>query len=169
MTDDLATLDDALLRLRRLWSPDRARVIDDAGTPVEMSSLLVVEACARRGAGAEVAIGDVAEFADVAHSTASRLVDRAEQAGLVARRPSVADSRRTAVTLTEQGRALQVRAHRARTAWLAGRVRDWPDADVALLSGLLARFAAEIERDRADTPSHYDERRGRPATTRDAR
>lgn len=155
---DLAILDEALLRLRRLWSPDRARVIDDAGMPVEMSSLLVVEACARRGADAEVAIGDVAEFADVAHSTASRLVDRAEQAGLVTRHPSVADSRRTAVTLTAQGRALQARAHRARTAWLAGRVRDWPEPDVRLLGDLLTRFAAEVDRDRADTPSRYGSR-----------
>ena len=61
----LAAVDDALLRLRRLWSASRSRLVDDGGAAVEMSSLLVVEACARgAAAGAEVSVGDVARFAD---------------------------------------------------------------------------------------------------------
>ena len=137
----MTAVDDALLRLRRPWSPDRNRVVDDAGTPVEMSSLLVVEACARTG-GAEVTIGDVAQFADVTHSTASRLVDRAERAGLVRRVPSARNARRTAVTLTRQGAGLRARALHARTAWLDRTLRDWTDADVGDLGRLLLRFAA---------------------------
>ncbi len=138
----MTTLDDALLRLRRLWSPDRTRIVDDLGTPVEMSTLLVVEACARH-AGAT--IGDVAAFADVAHSTASRLVDRAEHSGFVRRQPSARNARHTAVALTERGAALRERALRARTGWLHERLRDWTDADVTRLGQLLLRFAAAVE------------------------
>ncbi len=140
---DVTALDDALLRLRRLWSPDRTRSVDDAGTPVEMSSLLVVEACARAD-GPEVTIGDIARFADVTHSTASRLVDRAERAGLVRRLPSARNARRTAVALTGPGAALRGRAVRARTAWLDACLSDWPDADVDQLGRLLLRFAAAV-------------------------
>jgi DNA-binding MarR family transcriptional regulator len=144
MARELASVDDALLRLRRMWSPDRSAVIDDAGTPVQMSSLLVIEACAR-ASGPEVTVGDVAAFLDVAPSTASRLVDRAELAGLVSRAPSGVNSRRTAILLTDKGSDLQQRAYRARVRWLAEMLHDWNDLDVATLGRLLSRFATAVE------------------------
>ena len=152
MSRDVTSVDTALLKLRRLWSPDRTRVVDDAGTPVEMSSLLVVEGCARPSGSSEVTIGDIARFADVKHSTASRLVDRAEVAGLVRRVPSVRTARRTALELTERGVALQARAFRARTAWLQERTADWTDADIDTLGGLLLRFAHAVERGHPQPP-----------------
>jgi DNA-binding MarR family transcriptional regulator len=97
-----------------------------------MSSLLVIEACAR-AAGPEVTVGDVAAFLDVAPSTASRLVDRAEMAGLVSRVPSGVNSRRIAIVLTDKGSDLQQRAYRARVGWLGERLHDWSDLDVATL------------------------------------
>lgn len=45
MSDDLLTIDASLVRLRRLWSTAPRRTADPE--PVEMSSVLVVEACAR--------------------------------------------------------------------------------------------------------------------------
>ena len=141
--EGLAAVDDALLRLRRLWSASRSRLVDDDGGPaVEMSSLLVVEACARGAArGTEVGVGDVARLADVEPSTASRLVDRAQEAGLVARRPSAASARRTALELTPAGSALRERAVRARQGWLADQLAGWTEADVAAFGALLTRFA----------------------------
>ncbi|WP_324277240.1 MarR family winged helix-turn-helix transcriptional regulator [Blastococcus brunescens] len=107
-----------------------------------MSSLLVVEACARGAhAGREVAIGDVARMADVTPSTASRLVDRAESKGLLIRAPSSVDARRTALHLTPEGAALQARSTRARVAWLSDRLAEWQADDVAALGTLLHRFA----------------------------
>jgi DNA-binding MarR family transcriptional regulator len=142
----LAILDDALLRLRRLWSPSRQRLVDDDGIAVEMSSLLVVEACARgAAAGREVSVADVASLADVAPSTASRLVDRAVGAGLVERGRSRVDPRRTALSLTERGATLQARAYTARTTWLAAQLHDWPTLDVDHLAELLARFANSLD------------------------
>ena len=139
---DLSVLDDALIRLRRLWSASRTRFVDDGATAVEMSSLLVVEACARGTAQErEVTVGDVAHLADVTASTASRLVDRAEAAGLLHRRRSALSARRTALELTPAGAALRERAVAARTRWLADQVRDWDPTEVERLGMLLSRFA----------------------------
>lgn len=139
-------LDDALLRMRRLWSPSRQRLADEDGKAVEMSSLLVVEACARgAAAGREVSVADVASLAAVAPSTASRLVDRAARAGLVERGTSRLDPRRTALSLTERGITLQAQAYIARTTWLAGQLHDWQTLDVDHLTELLARFANTLD------------------------
>lgn len=147
---DLSALDDALIRLRRLWSASRQRIVEDGTTPVEMSSLLVVEACARGElTHREVTVSDVAELADVAPSTASRLVDRAEAAGLLYRAPSSLSARHTALGLTAAGAALRERAVAARTTWLAEQLRDWDAADVERLGALLSRFADGLGRDRA--------------------
>ena len=151
--DGLDVLDDALLRLRRLWSPSRQRLVDEDGVVVEMSSLLVVEACARgAAAGREVSVADVASLADVAPSTASRLVDRAARAGMVDRGTSRTDPRRSALSLTERGATLQASAYTLRTTWLAGQFRDWTSQDVDHLARLLARFADTLEPD-GDTQS----------------
>ncbi|THJ66047.1 winged helix-turn-helix transcriptional regulator [Arthrobacter echini] len=140
---DIAVLDDALLRLRRLWSASRSPFVDDDGiTAVDVSSLIVVEACARGvEAGTEVVVGDVAELADVTASTASRLVDRAAQAGLLLRVESSIDARRTALQLTPAGASLRERAVTARTAWLADQLQEWDPAEVRIFGTLLARFA----------------------------
>ena len=135
-------LGDALLRMRRLWSVSRTRFVEDGATAVEMSSLLVVEACARGVAEhREVSIGDVAHLADVTASTASRLVDRAETAGLLTRAHSALSARRTALYLTPAGIALRERAVAARTTWLAHQLRDWDPTEVERLGVLLSRFA----------------------------
>lgn len=129
--DPLHEIDDALVRLRRLWS--------SAPRGVEMSSVLVVEACAR-GDG-PVSVGEVARFADVEHSTASRLVDRAVRAGYVER---TADGRRAALELTAAGRELRERAVDLRTAWLTTVLDGWPGTDVVALARLLSRFAGRV-------------------------
>lgn len=144
--EHLDDLDRALVRLRRLWSAPRSS-IDDGGTPVDMSSILVVEACARgEEAGEDTSIRDIAAFTDTEHSTASRLVDRAAKTGLVRREPSPADARRTRVVLTDSGRHTRERATAFRLAWLTEILRDWPTDDAAHLAGLLTRFADEVDR-----------------------
>lgn len=142
---ELEDLDDALVRLRRLWSASRTHVIDELGRRVEMSSVLVVEGSARAAAaGREATVGDVAGFLDVEHSTASRLVDRAATAGLVQRVPSAHDRRRASVVLTPAGHALRDRASAARLGWLGGVVTSWPERDVRELARLLDRFADAV-------------------------
>lgn len=141
----LDELDRALVRLRRLWSAPRSS-IDDGGIPVDMSSILVVEACARgAAAGEDTTIRGIAAFTDTEHSTASRLVDRAAKAGLVRREASPADARRTRVVLTESGRSTRERATAFRLTWLTQVLRRWPDEDVAHLAALLTRFADQVD------------------------
>lgn len=141
--EDLVALDEALVRLRRLWTASRAHVVDDLGQRVEMSSVLVVEACAR-AEGAQPSVGDVAALLDVEPSTASRLVDRAARIGLVSRTASETDARRSALSLTEHGRALRARTVGSRLGWLGGVVQDWPERDVRSLACTLGRFADAV-------------------------
>ncbi len=143
--DDLAALDEALVKLRRMWTASRAHVVDDLGHRVEMSSVLVVEACARaERTGAETTVGEVAAFLDVEPSTASRLVDRAARAGLVERATSQLDARRSALVLTGAGRALRARAVAARTGWLGSVVQDWSAQDLRTLARALGQFADAV-------------------------
>ena len=144
-SDDLPLLDEALVRLRRLWTASRAHVVDELGRRVEMSSVLVVEACARAGeATTEVTVCDVAAFLDVEPSTASRMVDRAATAGLVLRAASRVNGRRAALHLTDSGRALRARATAARLGWLGGVLAGWPSEDVHVLGSVLTRFADAV-------------------------
>lgn len=135
-------IDDAFLRLRRLWSASRHRVEDDGTIRIELSSLLVVEACARKvEARAEANVSDVAFLADVTSSTATRLVDTAERAGLLRRQRSAYSGRRTALVLTPDGQALRARAVEARRSWLNAQLANWSAAEVEQFGELLQRFA----------------------------
>lgn len=144
MSEELHAIDAALVRLRRVWTGP-PRLFDHRGQQVELSSVLVVEGCARHAAeGREPTVGGLAEFADVAPSTASRLVDRAVEAGFVARGPSPADARRSVLRLTPAGEALRADAVAFRLQWLRGTLTGWPDDDTAQLAELLTRFADAV-------------------------
>lgn len=161
-------IDDAFLRLRRLWAASRHRVVDDGVLAVEMSSLLVIEACARQAErGREANVSDVAFLADVAPSTASRLVDVAEAAGLLTRARSAHSARRTALVLTEEGVALRTRAVAIRQRWLREQLADWDAADVQQFGRLLQRFADQLHGSFDDATfvgDRSDAERGGPST-----
>lgn len=141
-------LDDAMMRLRRVWTPPPAsvntKVPDHEHSTVELSTVLVVEACARAAAASRNAtVADVAAFAAVAPSTGSRFVRRAAGAGMVERSPARADGRRTEVRLTEDGWALYTRARDFRLQRLTITVADWNPDEVATFVALLSRFASD--------------------------
>jgi DNA-binding MarR family transcriptional regulator len=120
LVSSLEDIDDAFLRLRRLWASSRQGILNDHAPAVELSSLLVVETCARcEERDQEANVSHVAFLADVTASTASRLVDTAERAGLLVRAPSRHSARQTALQLTDAGRALRARAVAHRQGWLA--------------------------------------------------
>lgn len=147
MSDDgsLVRLDAALLDLRRFAEPPgagrRGQSLAHGAERVEVSTLLVVDAVARHDAATECGIGDVAGHLHVAHSTASRLVERAVGAGMLRSRRSTVDPRRVVLLLTADGRRLQDHAVRFRLARLEELLADWPAADVATFARLLERFA----------------------------
>lgn len=146
MSDDavLERLDSALLGLRRFASPEVSRPrISHAGADVELSTMLVVDAIARSTPG-EVSVRLVAESLQVAPSTASRLVERAVQAGMVSGDTSEHDPRRRVLHLTADGRHLQRAALRHRTQRLAAATADWSRDDLAQFADLLDRFARTV-------------------------
>jgi DNA-binding MarR family transcriptional regulator len=60
-------------------------------------------------------------------------VDRLERDGLVERRPSEEDRRRVGVTLTDEGQRLLRRVRSRRTAWLALRLGELDENELAAL------------------------------------
>jgi DNA-binding MarR family transcriptional regulator len=134
---DLARVDQALLRLRRMW--DAPRGIAHEGGVVEGSTLLVCLAVA--DTAGPVGVAEVADALGVAPSTASRLVARAAEAGMVTREVSTTDPRRAALELTATGTRLVEASRRYRAARLARLLVDWPSRDIAALADLLTRFA----------------------------
>ena len=144
--EELRVLDSAMMRLRRVWAPppasERATVPDRERSAVELSTVLVVETCARAiEAGIEASVADVAAFAGVAPSTASRFVRRPAEARMVQRAPAPGDGRRAAVRLTAAGRELHARARDFRLQRLALVIEDWKPDEIAKFAVLLDRFA----------------------------
>lgn len=145
----LSTLDDALIRLRRLWqTPSTARVITEpGGSALKMSTVLVTDAIHRlhqTRPATPARVADVADRLEVAPSTASRLVDRAVHAGMVLRGTDATDTRRAMLTLTPAGTALLQRALAFRTDYLEQVLSGWTSTDIETLARLLDRFAAAV-------------------------
>lgn len=151
---ELGRIDAALLGLRHLWAGPPARQAAGADG-VELSTVWIVEALARaEGAGAaDPSVGELAEALDVAHSTASRLLDRAVLAGMVARSRSAQDGRAVTCVLTPAGRALAVESRAFRAAYLASLTADWSRAERATFADLLTRFADAVGRRPPAPPS----------------
>jgi DNA-binding MarR family transcriptional regulator len=146
MDGTLLALDEALIRLRRLWSAGTPR-LGRAGEGVEMSTVLIVDAVQRlteSEPAVEATVALVADRLDVAASTASRLVDRAVATGMVRRTRSAADPRRAPLELTPEGRALAARATRFRLSYLTDLTSGWSERDRRRLAQLLGRFATAV-------------------------
>src|SRR3954471_11269593 len=86
---------DGLRRFLR-WSEHQARAV--GLTPAQHQLLLAV-----RGHGSDPSVSEVAEHLLLRHHSAVELVDRAERAGLVVRRPDPDDHRVVRVHLTALG------------------------------------------------------------------
>jgi len=142
---ELERLDAALLALRRFTqapsTTDRGTKSSHGSNRVEISTVLVVDAVARWDPAGDCSIGDVAGALQVAHSTASRFVERAVQVGMIRRGRSSADPRRTVLSLTVAGWRLQREAVGFRTGRLEGLLADWSATDVTAFTTLLERFA----------------------------
>ncbi|HVA31161.1 MAG TPA: MarR family transcriptional regulator [Gaiellaceae bacterium] len=85
-----------------------------------------------------IGVRDLAARERVSPPAMTKHVDRLERDGLVVRTPSRADRRRIGMTLTDEGRRALRRVRSRRTAWLASRLRELSDDE-------LARVGAAIE------------------------
>ncbi len=140
--DPLATLDAALLRLRRFAQAPPEGTAPGPPESIEMSTVLVVDAVEQLAAGGEPAtVGRIADRLSVAPSTASRLVERASAAGMVERARATEDSRRVVLALTDAGHQLAARAHDYRRARLAEILAPWTATRVERFARDLHDFA----------------------------
>jgi DNA-binding MarR family transcriptional regulator len=74
-------------------------------------------------------------------------VDRLERDGLVERRPSEEDRRRVGVTLTDEGQRLLRRVRSRRTAWLAQRLGELDERELAALEAAVAPLTRLLRED----------------------
>ena len=121
------------LRRFQRWSEDQARAV--GLTHVQHQLLVAVKGHPGR---AGPTIGDLAGYLLLRHHSMVELVNRAQVAGFVRRRPDATDARVVRVELTERGDQLVTqltRAHLAELHDLAAALHDLiPDEDIAQAS-----------------------------------
>lgn len=117
-----------LVRLGR-----RLRHNDPPGMSVTLYSALAV--LADHG---EMGIGELAEAERVPSSAATRIADKLEAAGWVARQPNPRDRRGVNLAITAAGRQQVQDRRQAACAWLAGRLAELSGPQRLVLADALA-------------------------------
>jgi DNA-binding MarR family transcriptional regulator len=104
-------------------------------------------------AKAPLRVSELARCLGLDSSTVSRHVRHLEDGGYLVRAGDPADRRASRVQLTGRGRAVLDEAMRARAAIVDTATADWPPADRATLTTLMARLAEHLDRLAAETES----------------
>lgn len=118
-------------RLRLAITRTARRLRQEAGTDLSPSQLAALATIERHG---PLAPSELAERERIRRPTATRVLSRLVEAGLVERIPDPADGRSAIVSVSSEGRALLRRLRRRKTAYLATRVRDLPPQDLSALA-----------------------------------
>ena len=127
-------------RLRLAITRTARRLRQEAGTdlgPSQTSALATIE---RDG---PLTPSEIAGAERIRRPTATRIVARLEEAGLVARTADPADRRSFVVAVTPEGRALLRKLRTRKNAYLARRLRELAPEEVATLeraAGILERL-----------------------------
>jgi len=117
-------------RVRLAVTRTARRLRQEAGSdlgPSSTSALAVIES---RG---PLTPSKLATIERIKRPTATRIVARLEQGGLIDRAPDPEDGRSALLSVTADGRDLIRKLRSRKTAFLARRMRELPDADVAAL------------------------------------
>lgn len=141
---DLATADELgnqFGRFMRIIAKAKSRLSSMNAGSVEHGAFPIIATLVKEGPHRTSALAEVLH-ADV--STISRQTSALVQAGLIARQADPDDGRACLLAPTAEGRALFERARAGRNRWLAQTLRDWPQADVDQLIGLLDRLNHDL-------------------------
>lgn len=143
---EVAKVDVALAHIRRSMARRGLgrRVLAELGLNIDASVAEVLEAVDAeddRDAG-DIAVGTVAARLLVDASQASRLVAEAVRLGLVRRVPSQADGRRSALALSDTGKALLASTRNYKRSLLRDHFAGWSDSDLSDFARLLTRFSS---------------------------
>jgi DNA-binding MarR family transcriptional regulator len=126
-------------RLRLAIARTARRMRQEAGTDLSPSLTSALATIERHG---PLTPSELAEIERVQRPSATRIVARLEQAGLVDRAADPGDGRVSLVTASREGRTLLRRLRTRKNAYLARRMRDLDPDDVAALE----RAAEVLER-----------------------
>lgn len=126
-------------RLRLVITRTARRLRQEAGTELSPSQTAALSTIERDG---PLTPSELATIERVQRPTATRIIARLEEHGLVERTPDPADGRSFIVGTTPRGRALLLRLRTRKNAYLVRRLRGLNDEDVAVL----ARAAELLER-----------------------
>lgn len=96
-------------------------------TPTMMAALATVNRCG------PITPSEVAEIEAVKRPTATRILAKLEELGLIERTPDPADGRSSLVAITDRGRQYIARARSRKDAFLARAMAELPPEDVATL------------------------------------
>jgi DNA-binding MarR family transcriptional regulator len=125
-------------RLRLAITRTARRLRQESGTDLGPSQVAALATIERQG---PLAPSELAERERIKRPTATRVLARLAEAGLVVRIPDPSDGRSAIVSISPDGRALLRRLRQRKTAYLAKRLRELPEQDVQAL----ARAAEVLE------------------------
>lgn len=115
------------------------RLRQEAGDELSPSSMAALATIEIRG---PLTPSELAEYEGIKRPTATRVLQRLLEAGLIERTADPSDGRSAVVSVTRDGGALLKKLRSRKTAYLAQRLRELPDDDVKALE----RAAEVLER-----------------------
>jgi DNA-binding MarR family transcriptional regulator len=130
-------------RLRLTIARTARRLRQETGTELSPSLTAALSTIERHG---PLTPGEVATRERIQRPTATRVLARLEEQGLIDRMPDVRDGRSSLLTASKAGRDLLAELRTRKTAFLAARIEDLDDEDRATLeraAGILERMLAE--------------------------
>jgi DNA-binding MarR family transcriptional regulator len=116
--------------LRLVITRTARRLRQHAGTELGPSQTSALASVERHG---PLTPSELARIERVQRPTATRIVARLEEAGLVERVADPTDGRSFTVSINADGRALMNKLRTRKNAYLARRIRDLDEADLATL------------------------------------
>jgi DNA-binding MarR family transcriptional regulator len=130
-------------RLRLTIARTARRLRQETGTELSPSLTAALSTIERHG---PLTPGEVATRERIQRPTATRVLARLEEQGLIDRMPDVRDGRSSLLTASTAGRDLLAELRTRKTAFLAARIEDLDDEDRATLeraADILERMLAE--------------------------
>ena len=117
-------------RLRLTIARTARRLRQETGTELSPSLTAALSTIDRHG---PLTPGEVATRERIQRPTATRVLARLEEQGLIDRMPDVRDGRSSLLTASTAGRDLLAELRTRKTAFLASRIEDLDDEDRATL------------------------------------
>ena len=134
-----STVPELAARLRLAINRTARRLRQEAGSELGPASIAALATIERAG---PLTPSELARHEGIQRPTATRILARLAEEGLISRASDPSDGRCAIVSATPEGRALLRSLRRRKDAYLARRMRDLPDDDVRTL----ARAAEILER-----------------------